>query len=151
MLAWLPEQANTRLRVESGKRAMKKLCADGERQAIGNNREFILRESAVKLVRAPIRIEEIGGNDFRKVCRADARAQSPDDVIAVAQGNMVDQIEIVGITILALCRLNAVHAVVIHLHLQIGTAAEGVLPVRENVAAGEVGVLVQDGGERRRE
>ena len=101
------------------------------------------------MVGSMIGVEDISRDDLRKACRAQSRAQPPDEILPLAQHEVVHEIHVEGIPVLGLIRLQTIHSVVVSLQLNVGPVLQNPLPPCQKIAARKLRVLIHIGNGRR--
>src|SRR4051794_5064339 len=120
MLARSPQKAEAGLKFPPGVNVVLKFCPYRHPQTAVHERDLVLGEDAVNVVGFIVGNEIDRGKSLDDLAWTPARAQPPNDVLMGKVGEVVNQVDIEGIS--DFCQLGAatVGPVEIRLHLKIG-------------------------------
>src|SRR3989304_6293963 len=109
-----PQGSGTRLNLEPGISVVLEFRAQSQVEALGKQPNLILNEPAPDLV-LPAGWDECGKKLGLGLIRCVTEAQTPDQIVVVTPGQLLGEIEIQRVAVLALDELGAVGAVVVEL------------------------------------
>src|SRR5690349_11602178 len=121
---------------------MQNFRSQRECQLIAVNRNFILHETAIKLVGAVARDEKNRGIHLLRIARTQASAQPPEEVLVSGQGQVVQEIDVERVAGLSIGGLTPIRSVVIRLDLNVSPAAQISTPPAEKISSGHFGGLI---------
>src|SRR5215475_12708698 len=97
----IPQNAATGLVFPSGEDVVFELRAKSEPELVLNDRDLVLNERAVDVVVFVMWRKVDGGHCLNDIAGTPARSRAPDDVVTTCKNEMMDEVEIEGVTALS--------------------------------------------------
>ena len=122
-----PQHPRARLNFEAGEIVVLELRANRQPKTLRHDRNFILHKAAVEIERAAVRAQR----HIHTVCdviSSRTKAQTPNHILAIAQGKSMLQIDVAGIAFLSKDGGVPFCAIVIRLHRQLRVHGKAVRP-----------------------
>src|SRR5712692_252292 len=91
---WNPQEPCARLNLKTGVDVVQQLRPDRDGELLPDDRDFILDESAVELIRAVIGREQDRGSDLDSGTRTESGAETPEKILLHGQRQVVKEIDV---------------------------------------------------------
>src|SRR5882724_8830612 len=131
--SWRPQHASAGLLFPSGENVVFKLRSQSQPKLLRNQRNLVLHECAVEIVRLMMRLEVDRSRSLNNIAGAPSNSGSPDNLIPL-QNEVVDYIKIKSVARFSQLRPQSVGSIIVILNLEIGSVAKHVVPAPEEIA-----------------